>query len=123
VRQILTNLAANAIKFTERGGVIISAHHSGEQLTVTVADTGIGIAAEAQQYVFDEFRQEDATTTRRYGGTGLGLAIAKKLVELQGGRIWVESARGIGSQFHFTLAVATGHVGRPSKPTRAPVHV
>jgi signal transduction histidine kinase len=122
VRQILANLAANAIKFTERGGVIISARQSQDELVVTVADTGIGIAAEAHRYVFDEFRQEDATTTRRYGGTGLGLAIAKKLVELQGGRIWLESARGIGSQFHFTLPLAAGRAARPQKPARSPVH-
>ena len=99
----------------------MSARTSAEELTVTVADTGIGIAPEAQQYVFDEFRQEDATTTRRYGGTGLGLAIAKKLVELQGGRIWVESARGIGSQFHFTLPIASGRAGRQPRPARVPV--
>ena len=105
VEQVLTNLVANAIKFTERGGVTISATATGGEVTVVVTDTGIGVPAEAQTFIFDEFRQADASTTRRFGGTGLGLAIAKKLVELQGGAIGVESSLGQGSRFHFTLPV------------------
>jgi len=104
--QILTNLVANAVKFTERGSVTIAARAFGGEVVVSVTDTGIGIAREAQGYVFEEFRQEDASTTRQYGGTGLGLAIAKKLVELQGGRIWLESTAGIGSTFSFALPSA-----------------
>ena len=104
--QILANLASNAVKFTERGSVTIAARSFGGEVVISVADTGIGIAPEAQTYVFDEFRQEDASTTRQYGGTGLGLAIAKKLVELQGGRIWLESSPGAGSTFSFALPSA-----------------
>ena len=104
--QILSNLLANAVKFTERGTVTISARAFGGEIVISVIDTGIGITKEAQGYVFDEFRQEDASTTRQYGGTGLGLAIAKKLVELQGGRIWLESVPGAGSTFSFTLPSA-----------------
>ncbi len=104
--QILTNLLANAVKFTARGSVTVGARAFGGEIVISVTDTGIGIAPEAQSYVFDEFRQEDASTTRQFGGTGLGLAIAKKLVELQGGRIWLESAPGVGSTFSFTLPSA-----------------
>ena len=115
--QILTNLLANAVKFTARGSVTVSARAYAGEVVISVADTGIGIAPEAQGYVFDEFRQEDASTTRQYGGTGLGLAIAKKLVELQGGRIWLESAPGVGSTFSFTLPSAP-EVAAPA-PERA----
>ena len=118
--QILTNLVANAVKFTERGAVTISARAFGGEVVISVADTGIGIAPEAQSYIFDEFRQEDASTTRQYGGTGLGLAIAKKLVELQGGRIWLESTHGVGSTFSFTVPIAAP-IGTP-QPEPAASH-
>jgi len=109
VEQVLTNLVANAIKFTEQGGARVSAAMAGSDVSIAVTDTGIGVATEAQTFIFDEFRQADAGTTRRFGGTGLGLAIAKKLVELQGGAIGVESTPGQGSRFHFTLpAVGRG---------------
>jgi len=114
--QVLTNLLANAVKFTGRGSVTVSARAFAGEIVISVADTGIGIAPAAQGYVFDEFRQEDASTTRQYGGTGLGLAIAKKLVELQGGRIWLESAPGVGSTFSFTLPSAPD--GAASQPER-----
>ena len=105
VRQVLANMLANAVKFTERGVVSVSAAAAEGWVTVSVADTGVGISPEAQAYVFDEFRQADSSTTRRYGGTGLGLAISKRLVTLHGGRIWVDSEVGRGSTFHFTLPI------------------
>jgi signal transduction histidine kinase len=105
VRQVLANMLANAVKFTERGSVSIAAAAAEGWLTVSVVDTGVGITPEAQAYVFDEFRQADSSTTRRYGGTGLGLAISKRLVTLHGGRIWVDSEVGRGSAFHFTLPI------------------
>ena len=105
VRQVLVNLAANAVKFTERGSVTVAAAIADGWITLSVTDTGVGISPEAQIYIFDEFRQADSSTTRKYGGTGLGLAISKRLVALHGGRIWVESAAGVGSTFRFTLPV------------------
>ncbi len=105
VRQVLVNLAANAVKFTERGSVTVAASTADGWVTLSVTDTGVGISPEAQAYIFDEFRQADSSTTRRYGGTGLGLAISKRLVGLHGGRIWVDSAMGVGSTFRFTLPV------------------
>jgi signal transduction histidine kinase len=104
-RQVLVNLVSNAVKFTDSGAVTVSATSGEGWVTVSVADTGIGISAEAQAYIFDEFRQADASTTRRYGGTGLGLAISKRLVALHGGRIWVESGTNGGSVFSFTIPV------------------
>ena len=105
VRQVLVNLAANAVKFTEHGSVTVAASTADGWITLSVTDTGVGISPEAQMYIFDEFRQADSSTTRKYGGTGLGLAISKRLVALHGGRIWVESAAGVGSTFRFTLPV------------------
>lgn len=104
VRQILLNLIGNAIKFTERGevAVFVSAP-SLEQLHFEVRDTGIGIPADKHNRLFRSFSQVDASTTRKYGGTGLGLAISKRLTELMGGEIWVESTVGEGSSFHFTI--------------------
>src|SRR6266581_4496662 len=105
IRQVLVNLVANAVKFTEHGGVTIRATVVDGWITLGVVDTGVGIPPEAQTYIFDEFRQVDASTTRRYGGTGLGLAISKRLIALHGGRIWVDSTVGVGSSFLFTLPV------------------
>jgi signal transduction histidine kinase/HAMP domain-containing protein len=105
IRQVLVNLVANAVKFTEHGGVTVRATIVDGWITIAVVDTGVGIPPEAQTYIFDEFRQVDASTTRRYGGTGLGLAISKRLIALHGGRIWVESTVGAGSTFLFTLPV------------------
>lgn len=104
-RQVLVNLMSNAVKFTDQGSVTVSATSGDGWVTVSVADSGIGISLEAQAYIFDEFRQADASTTRRYGGTGLGLAISKRLVALHGGRIWVESGASGGSVFKFTMPV------------------
>jgi PAS domain S-box-containing protein len=107
LRQIILNLVGNAIKFTEKGEVVVQVEVDSQSedhatLHFTVRDTGIGIPPEKQQIIFGPFEQADASTTRRYGGTGLGLAITSHLVKLMGGRIWVESAPGQGSNFHFT---------------------
>ncbi|HWP43370.1 MAG TPA: response regulator, partial [Blastocatellia bacterium] len=108
LRQIVTNLVGNAIKFTERGEVVLSVRveslDAGRAcLHCTVEDTGIGIPAEKLERIFEAFEQIDASTTRKYGGSGLGLAISKQLVGLMGGRIWAESVYGEGSRFHFTV--------------------
>src|SRR5574337_1271300 len=112
MRQVLVNLVGNAIKFTERGEVALQVEQTKVEspgrvgLHVVVADTGIGIPRHQQARIFDPFAQADATTTRRFGGSGLGLSISKALVELMGGRIWVESEVGKGSTFHCELVVS-----------------
>ncbi len=103
LRQILLNLLSNAIKFTEEGSVSILTKGRKDDVSITVKDTGIGISGEALKYIFDAFRQVDSSTTRVYGGTGLGLNIVKKLVDLLGGKIQVESEVGKGSTFTITL--------------------
>ena len=107
LRQVVLNLVGNAIKFTARGeiGVTVEVQeHAGNECTLrfTVADTGIGIPEEKRESIFAPFSQADTSTTRKYGGTGLGLTISRRLVEMMGGRIWVESQAGQGSRFHFT---------------------
>jgi PAS domain S-box-containing protein len=111
LQQVFLNLAGNAIKFTQRGEVVISAEHlpisdaeAGScNLRFAVRDTGIGISPSAQERLFQPFAQADTSVARRFGGTGLGLSISKSLVEMMGGRIWVESKQGEGSAFCFTL--------------------
>ncbi|MBB3119674.1 MHYT domain-containing protein [Pseudoduganella violacea] len=103
VRQVLTNLLDNAIKFTAAGSVTLQASVHDKQLRIAVRDTGIGIAPDRLAAIFDPFTQADASMTRRYGGTGLGTTISKQLVELMGGRIWAESAPGEGTGFHIEL--------------------
>jgi signal transduction histidine kinase/ActR/RegA family two-component response regulator len=108
LRQILVNLVGNAIKFTQQGEVVVSVSPLTDQRTnnaihVIVRDTGIGIPVERIDRIFEPFTQADDSTTRKYGGTGLGLSITRRLVELLGGRIWVESQPNVGSSFHFTL--------------------
>jgi CheY-like chemotaxis protein len=103
LRHILQNLVANAVKFTERGQVVISAGVLNSKIRIDVADTGIGIAADQIPHIFDSFRQADDSTSRKYGGTGLGLAIAQEHAQLIGGRITVESAPGQGSVFTLWL--------------------
>jgi signal transduction histidine kinase len=103
VREILTNLTSNAIKFTPRGSVTIRSKPMGTMAEISVIDTGIGIAADAHDRIFEEFRQANDKISRTYGGTGLGLSIARRLAELQGGRMGVESEPGKGSRFWFTL--------------------
>jgi PAS domain S-box-containing protein len=108
LRQILTNLAGNAIKFTERGGISIEVERASEvgekaELHFSVTDTGIGIPQDKQQHIFGAFAQADSSLTRRFGGTGLGLTVSAQLIEVMGGRIWVESEEGKGSTFHFVV--------------------
>src|SRR5579871_2154779 len=112
LREILVNLIGNALKFTTRGEVAVSARQESldrESVLVrfTVRDTGIGIPTDRQQAIFESFTQADNSITRRFGGTGLGLTISAKLVEMMGGRIWVESAPEKGSSFHFTARFGT----------------
>jgi Amt family ammonium transporter len=112
LRQILTNLIGNAIKFTEGGEIVVNCSIEGhdENLTTikcSVKDSGMGISPEQQDRLFKSFSQVDASTTRNHGGTGLGLAISKNLVKLMGGKIWVESDAGKGSEFLFTAHVGT----------------
>ncbi|MFC1745334.1 PAS domain S-box protein [Candidatus Riflebacteria bacterium] len=104
LRQIIMNLAGNAIKFTEKGSVSMSVNPGDEEnmLHFTVEDTGIGIPADRIDKIFEAFSQADASTTRRFGGTGLGTTISSQLVELMQGKIWAESELGKGSKFHFT---------------------
>jgi len=138
LRQILVNLLSNAVKFTERGEVVLSVEarqqdgdgsgnhqQPGEasfyELHFAVRDTGIGISEEGKDRLFRSFSQVDASTTRRYGGTGLGLAISKRLAELMGGTMWVESQPGVGTTFRFTiLAEAAPPGSRPYLDTSQP---
>jgi signal transduction histidine kinase/HAMP domain-containing protein len=104
--QVLVNLVGNAIKFTEAGEVTITASAADDWFTVSVHDTGVGIPAADQAKIFQEFQQADTSSTRQNGGTGLGLSIAKRIIEVHGGRIWVDSKLGEGSTFSFTVPVA-----------------
>jgi len=112
LRQVIVNLIGNAIKFTAVGEIALKVQvetksDTGHLLHFAVSDTGIGIPPEKQKAIFDPFSQADTSTTRKYGGTGLGLTISMRLVEIMGGRIWVESEPGKGSTFHFTVRLET----------------
>jgi len=101
--QVLLNLVGNAIKFTDTGEVAMKAAAANGSYTIAVKDTGPGIAEADQAKIFEEFQQSESTHTKAKGGTGLGLAIAKRIVEMHGGRLWVESKLGSGSTFFFTV--------------------
>jgi signal transduction histidine kinase len=103
--QVLINLVGNAIKFTDAGEVVITATATDGSFLLSVRDTGPGISLDDQTRIFQEFQQADNAITRKKGGTGLGLAISKRIIEMHGGRIWVESQPGQGSTFAFTLPV------------------
>ncbi|MFK7921655.1 MAG: response regulator [Bacteroidia bacterium] len=125
LRQVLVNLVNNAIKFTPKGEIVVSARYVEEttdkrlKLEFAVKDTGIGIPENKIHRLFKSFSQVDSSTTRKYGGTGLGLAISKKLVELMGGEIWIESEYGHGSTFYFTVLV--GKESLPLKTSLPPI--
>ena len=121
VRQVLNNLISNALKFTEAGRVAVTVDRRRGALTLTVADTGIGMPPTQQAALFQKFAQADASTTRRFGGTGLGLAICRELAELMGGRVDVESAEGVGSTFVATLPLPRRErpAARPASPVAA----
>lgn len=112
VQQVLTNLIGNAVKFTEKGQVRLEACRSNDDVHLTVRDTGIGIAADRLERIFEPFAQADASVTRRFGGTGLGTTIVRQLVERMGGRIEVESSPGEGSAFHVYLPLPAGDASR-----------
>jgi len=105
IAQVLLNLVGNAIKFTEKGEVRVEVTTSDGTFLVSVSDTGPGLSEADQEKIFEEFHQADSSSTREKGGTGLGLSIAKRIIEMHGGRIWVESILGKGSTFRFTLPV------------------
>ena len=105
IAQVLLNLLGNAIKFTEEGEILVEAKVSNESFLISVSDTGPGLSKADQKVIFEEFHQADGSSTREKGGTGLGLSISKKIVEMHGGRIWVDSSLKKGSTFRFTLPV------------------
>jgi len=129
LRQIILNLVGNAVKFTEQGEIVLEVEkenkseneQNGEVLLhFKVKDTGIGIAPEKQKMIFEAFTQADGSTTRRYGGTGLGLAVTKQIVNLMGGKIWVESELGHGSTFHFTARFGIAKAIREAREVADP---
>ena len=112
--QVLLNLVGNAIKFTDAGEVVIKASQTDGSFNVAVCDTGPGISATDQAKLFQEFQQADNSITRKKGGTGLGLAISKRIVEMHGGKIWLESTVGRGSAFFFTIPVTAEQQPQPA---------
>jgi PAS domain S-box-containing protein len=126
LKQVLINLLKNAIKFTEKGHILLKAQAEGEwepgfpKLHFSVTDTGIGIPPEKQRLIFDSFTQSESSMTRKYGGTGLGLTISRSLVEMMGGALWVESRQGEGSTFHFTTRFRRGACKAETRQKRIP---
>jgi|HubBroStandDraft_6_1064221.scaffolds.fasta_scaffold06106_4 PAS domain S-box-containing protein len=125
LRQIVVNLVGNSIKFTDSGEIAVKVQVEGKEganfiCHFTVADTGIGIPEEKRELIFKPFSQADSSTTRKYGGTGLGLTISTRLVTMMGGKIWVESEMGRGSQFHFTVRLGSADAKEVRLGTVAP---
>jgi signal transduction histidine kinase len=103
--QVIINLISNAIKFTHEGCIVCSARVSGENIIVSISDTGVGIREEDKKYIFKKFSQVGDNLTNKPKGTGLGLAICKHIIEVHGGQIWVESEIGKGSDFSFSIPI------------------
>ncbi|WP_341876361.1 ATP-binding protein [Defluviitalea saccharophila] len=127
LQQVLNNLISNAIKFTDKGEIVVTIKDTvifgeGIELQFSVSDTGIGIPSNAMDKLFKSFSQIDGSYTRRYKGTGLGLAISKQLVELMGGKIWVESEEGKGSTFYFTIPFKIGNKSEEKLPEQTAIH-
>ncbi|MGB2669153.1 MAG: response regulator [Candidatus Acidiferrum sp.] len=125
LRQIVVNLVGNAIKFTDKGEIAVKVQVEAKEdlgciCRFTVADSGIGIPEDKRELIFKPFSQADTSTTRKYGGTGLGLTISSRLVGMMGGKIWVESEVGVGSQFHFTVRLGAADVKEIKLGTVAP---
>jgi signal transduction histidine kinase len=123
LRQVIMNLVGNAIKFTGSGGITLSVQRESQEtgyimVRFTVQDSGIGIPLDRQKEIFSAFTQADSSTTRRFGGTGLGLTISRRLTELLGGRIWVESEPGKGSAFIFTAKLGIAMETKAAADTR-----
>ncbi len=123
LRQVIINLVGNAVKFTEHGEIVVRVepvvqNEKTVELHFSVSDTGIGVSKEKQAKIFEAFTQADGSTTRKYGGTGLGLTISKRLVEMMGGQMWIESEPGKGSTFHFTVccSISQQSASRASVP-------
>jgi signal transduction histidine kinase/CheY-like chemotaxis protein len=126
--QILTNLVGNAVKFTQEGEIVISVEEESKNeqdvsILFTVADTGIGISRENQRIIFDVFAQADGSMTRKFGGTGLGLAICSQLADVMGGKIWVESKEGEGSQFFVSIPFKLDTTAEPDPLPVFPDHI
>jgi signal transduction histidine kinase len=104
LRQVFNNLISNAVKFTDKGYIRFGYRQSApNQLEFVVEDSGIGLSPDQQKIIFERFRQVELGNSRQYGGTGLGLTISRSLIQLQGGKMWVESTEGVGSSFYFTI--------------------
>ncbi len=121
-RHILQNLVSNAVKFTEKGKVEVSAQQVNNKIEITVSDTGIGISEKNQPHIFDEFRQADSSTSRKFGGSGLGLAIAKKYANMLGGTILLKSVQDEGSEFTLVLPILLAGDAQVSEPKVTSIH-
>lgn len=121
LRQVLLNLYSNAAKYTDEGSIKLIARVEGDELIVAVKDTGIGIDPEYHDKLFQEFQQAKAGGRDARSGSGLGLAISKQLLTLMGGRIWMESAVGVGSTFYFAVPLYRGQDGQPVQTEAAPM--
>jgi len=124
IRQVVLNLLSNAGRFTEQGGVTVRAQEEDRYLIVSVSDTGPGIASEDQKRLFEPFQQLDHSLSRQHGGSGLGLAISRRFVEMHGGKMWLESAVGVGTTFLFSLPLEVARMPVPASFTRwfSPYH-